>query len=61
MVEDGVAAQRALLTQFEDFDIDFNQYKYLLETRLSGALTKLKSAQVFVGVASGVTIVTASR
>lgn len=45
-------------TQFEDFDIDFNQHKYLLETRLSGALTKLKSAQVFVGVASGVTIVT---
>ena len=28
------------LTKFEDFDIDFNQYKYLMETRLSGALTK---------------------
>ena len=28
------------LTRFEDFDIDFNQYKYLMETRLSGALTK---------------------
>ena len=28
------------LTKFDDFDIDFNQYKYLLETRLSGALTK---------------------
>ena len=28
------------LTKFEDFDIDFNKYKYLLETRLSGALTK---------------------
>ena len=28
----------------EDFDISFNQYHYLLETRLSGALTKVKSA-----------------
>ena len=32
------------LTKFEDFDIDFNQYKYLMETRLSGALTKVFSA-----------------
>lgn len=35
------------LTFFEDFDIDFNQNKYLLETRLSGALTKPFSALVF--------------
>ena len=28
----------------EDFDINFNQYHYLLETRLSGALTHPKSA-----------------
>ena len=34
------------LTSFEDFDIDFNQYKYLLETRLSGGLTKPFSAVV---------------
>lgn len=34
------------LTSFEDFDIDFNQYKYLIETRLSGALVKYKSAVV---------------
>lgn len=34
------------LSFFEDFDIDFNQNKYLLETRLSGALTKPKSAIV---------------
>lgn len=27
------------LTKFEDFDIDFNKHKYLLETRLSGGLT----------------------
>ena len=26
------------VTSFEDFDIDYNQYKYLMETRLSGAL-----------------------
>lgn len=32
------------ITKFEDFDIDFNQYKYLMETRLSGALTKVSSA-----------------
>jgi hypothetical protein len=31
---------------FDFFDIDFNQYKYLIETRLSGALTKFKSAIV---------------
>lgn len=32
------------ITRFDDFDIDFNKYKYLMETRLSGALTKLWSA-----------------
>lgn len=31
-------------TMFEDFDIDFNQNKYLIETRLSGCLTKPESA-----------------
>jgi HK97 family phage prohead protease len=31
---------------FDDFDIDYNQYKYLIETRMSGALTKWKSALV---------------
>lgn len=36
------------LTSFDDFDIDYNQYKYLLETRLSGALTRWKAALVFV-------------
>lgn len=39
------------LTMFDDFDIDFNQYKYLLETRCSGALTKLKSAIVIEKIA----------
>jgi len=34
------------LTMFDDFDIDYNQQKYLLETRLSGALVRPKSALV---------------
>lgn len=34
------------ISMFDDFDIDFNQMKYLSETRLSGALTKAKSAIV---------------
>ena len=32
------------ITSFDDFDIDFNQYKYLMETRLSGALIEVYSA-----------------
>lgn len=32
------------VTRFEDFDMDFNRYKYMLETRLSGSLTKLYAA-----------------
>lgn len=32
---------------FDDFDIDFNQYKYLMEGRQSGALTKPFSAIVY--------------
>lgn len=32
------------ITRFQDFDIDFNQYKYLIETRLSGAMVNLYSA-----------------
>ena len=31
---------------FDDFDIDYNQYKYLIETRISGALIKPKSCIV---------------
>ena len=34
------------ITSFEDFDIDFNQLKYLKETRLSGMLSRIKSAIV---------------
>ena len=32
------------VTTFNDFDIDYNQEKYLIETRVSGALTIPKSA-----------------
>lgn len=32
------------ITKFDDFDIDFNQYKLLLETRVSGALVEWYSA-----------------
>lgn len=34
------------ISLFDDFDIDYNAYKYLIETRVSGALTKFKSALV---------------
>lgn len=32
------------ITSFKDFDIDFNKYKQLIETRISGANTRIKSA-----------------
>lgn len=34
------------ISMFDDFDIDYNQQKYLIETRCSGALTKPFSAIV---------------
>jgi hypothetical protein len=34
------------VTMFDFFDIDYNQYKYMIETRVSGALTKIRSAIV---------------
>lgn len=34
------------ITKFDDFDIDYNQYKYLIEGRMSGALQNHKRAQV---------------
>lgn len=36
------------IADFEDFDIDYNQYKYLIETMISGALIKPYSAVTFV-------------
>ena len=35
------------VTMFDDFDINFNKYEYLIETRCSGALVKPKSAISF--------------
>ena len=32
------------VAMFDDFDIDYNQMKYLIETRISGALTKYHAA-----------------
>jgi len=43
------------LAMFDDFDIDYNQQKYLIETRISGCLTKPKSALVIQRV-SGTTV-----
>jgi hypothetical protein len=43
---------------FDDFDIDYNQYKYLGETRLSGALVKIKSALIVKIAGEGDTAVT---
>lgn len=37
---------------FDDFDIDYNNMKYLMETRLSGALVRPKTAIVIKKVAS---------
>ena len=45
------------VAMFDDFDIDYNQYKYLIETRLSGALTKFASALVVKAVAAGDAVV----
>lgn len=43
-------ARKGQITDFEDFDIDYNQEKFLTETRLSGALIQYKSAIVFNSV-----------
>lgn len=38
------ASKGGEVTTFEDFDIDFNEMKYLIETRISGALNKPRAA-----------------
>jgi len=35
------------VSMFDDFDIDYNQYKYLIETRVSGALVNPATALIF--------------
>ena len=44
------------LAMFDDFDIDYNQQKYLIETRISGALTKPKSAVVIKKTSSSTVV-----
>lgn len=46
------------ISMFDDFDIDYNQYKYLIETRACGALVKLKSA-IVVKKATGTDVLVA--
>lgn len=42
------------ISMFDDFDIDYNQEKYLMETRMSGALVKPKTAMVLEHVPNNV-------
>jgi hypothetical protein len=47
MADYNIGADRGgAVAMFDDFDIDYNQYKYLIETRCSGALVRPKSAIV---------------
>jgi hypothetical protein len=46
---------------FDDFDIDYNQYKYLYETRISGALTKIRSAMVIMRAPASYTLATPEK
>ena len=41
------------VSMFDGFDIDYNRYKYLIETRVSGAITKPKSALILERQPSG--------
>ena len=43
---------------FDDFDIDYNKYTYLIEGRMSGSLNKIKSALVIKKTAAGAASVT---
>lgn len=40
------------VNMFDFFDIDYNQMKYLIETRISGAMTKIKAALVVMKTAA---------
>ena len=42
---------------FDDFDLDYNQYKYLMETRMSGALVKIRAALIYRNTSSGAALV----
>jgi hypothetical protein len=45
------------VAMFDDFDIDYNKQKYLIETRVSGALVKVKSAMVVRSMPSNAVLV----
>jgi hypothetical protein len=49
------------INTFEDFDIDYNKQKYLMETRMSGALVRPKSAVVIRKTAAGNTVVAPNK
>ena len=49
------------VAMFDDFDIDYNQYKYLIEGRMSGALVKPKSAIVVRAVPATAKLVVPTR
>jgi HK97 family phage prohead protease len=51
------ADKGGMATMFDDFDLDYNKLIYLIETRVSGALTMPKSALVFRSVDSGAALV----
>lgn len=51
------ADKGGMATMFDDFDLDYNKLIYLIETRVSGALTMPKSALVFRSVPSGAALV----
>lgn len=44
------------VSMFDDFDIDYNKEKYLIETRVSGALIRLKSALAVWKVGSSLVV-----
>lgn len=46
------------VNMFDFFDIDYNQYKYLSETRISGAMTKVKGALAVWAVPNNDVLVT---
>jgi HK97 family phage prohead protease len=49
------------VSMFDDFDIDYNRQKYLIETRLSGALVKIKSALVVKKTAAANVLATPTK
>lgn len=49
------------ITKFDDFDIKVNKYEYLIETRLSGALTELRAALVLTVPGVGDTLATPEK